>query len=183
MALLAPPSKASASETAQMYFELGRFKDEIRAQSIAGRLADAGFHTTVVEKGHLWLNRYQVLVGPYHQEQETAKVERELLSRGYKPRPFERGSRSFMFSPGLMLNGIRLPGGDFTISWESYLTHATVKFIQRNDVCTVAQGRWVQRSKRYSVNEFEYVKNPDGSRTLLEVHFSGLDRALAFGNT
>jgi hypothetical protein len=166
-----------------MYFELGRFKDETLAHSIADRLAEAGFPASVVEKGHLWLNRYEVLVGPYDEEDKSAKAESELVSRGYKPRPLERGSRSFIFTVSLMLNGTSLPGGDFTISWESYLTHAMVKFIQDNGVRTIARGRWVQRSKRYSSNEFVYLQNPDGSRTLTEIHFLGLDRALAFGNT
>ena len=179
---IAPPAKASTSSTTEMYFELGRFKDQMLAQSVSEKLVQSGFRTKVLEKGHLWLNRYQVLVGPYSQEEETAKAERELLSRGYKPRPYERGSRDFSLSSGLMLNGIRLPGGDFTISWESYLTHAIVKFIQGNDFSTTARGRWVQRGTRYFENEFVYLKNADGSRTLVEVHFSGLDRALAFGN-
>jgi hypothetical protein len=176
------PSKGGTNETRQMYFELGRFKEASLAQSLADKLSQAGFHTTVREKGRLWLNRYQVLVGPYSQEEETAKAEHELVSRGYKPRSFERGSRSFMFSSSLLLNGTRLPGGDFTITWESYLTHAMVKFMQGNAVRTTMEARWVQRGKRYLWNEFVYLKNPDGSRTLVELHFSGLDQALAFSN-
>jgi hypothetical protein len=33
---------------------------------------------------------------------------------------------------------------------------------------------------KYWRDEFVYERNRDGSRSLLEIHFSGLDRALVF---
>jgi hypothetical protein len=45
---------------------------------------------------------------------------------------------------------------------------------------TTTRGHWVKRERRFSANEFVYMKNPDGSKTLVEIHFSGLDQALVF---
>ena len=163
-----------------MYFDLGRFKDGLLAHKMSDRVAQLGLRTTVIQKGHFWINSYQVLVGPYSNEEEETRIQNDLLSHGYKPRPFERGSRDFMFSSRVSLNGSRLPVGDFTISWESYVADARVKFAQGRDVIATTDGKWMKRPQKYSRNEYVYVRNGDGSRTLLEIHFSGLNRALVF---
>jgi len=164
----------------QMYFELGKSKDELWARNLSDKVAELGIHASVVQKGHLWMNAYHVLAGPYSDQQEATKTHKTLLSHGYKPRPFERGSRSFVFGSSLTLNGSKLPVGDFTISWESYVTAAKVKFEQGNGVVATADGRWIQRPRRYEHNEIVYQRNGNGSRILLEIHFSGQDRALVF---
>ncbi len=163
---------------AQMYFDLGKFKDELWARNLGDKLTQLGLQTSVLQRGHLWMNSYQVLVGPYGNEEQATKIHHDLLSRGYKPRPFERGSRNFLFGSAMTLNGAQLPVGDFTISWESYVTDAKVKFAQGNDVVATADGRWMKQPWRYEHNEFVYVKGNNGSRALVEIHFSGLDRAL-----
>jgi cell division protein FtsN len=166
-----------------MYFDLGRFKDELRADNIRSELAKLGLHANIVPRGHLWMNSYQVLVGPYNKEDEAKRVRKDLVSQGYKPRPFERGSRNFIFGSGLTLNGTRLPIGDLTISWESYVTEANVKFAQADYVLATANGRWIKQTLRYQHNELVYLRTANGSRILLEIHFSGLDRALVFRNS
>jgi hypothetical protein len=173
-------AEASAVSLPQMYFELGKFKDELRARELGDKMAQLGLRPSVVQKGHLWMSAFYVLVGPYSNEEEATRTHKNLLSHGYKPRPFERGSRSFTFSSGLTLAGTRLPVGDFTINWESYVTDAKVKFAQGNYVLATADGQWVKRPARYQRNEYVYIKTGNGSRLLREIHFSGLDRALVF---
>ena len=173
-------AEASAVSLPQMYFELGKFKDELRAREVGDQMAQLGLRQSVVQKGHLWLSAFYVLVGPYSNEEEATRTHKNLLSHGYKPRPFERGSRSFTFISGLTLAGTRLPVGDFTINWESYVTDARVKFAQGNYVLATADGQWVKRPARYQRDECVYVKTGNGSRLLREIHFSGLDRALVF---
>jgi hypothetical protein len=163
-----------------MFFELGKFKDEQRARDLGDRVSQLGLHPSVVQKGHLWMNAFYVLVGPYGNPEEAARTHKDLLSHGYNPRPFERGSRSFTFISGLTLAGATLPVGDFTINWESYVTDAKVKFAQGNSVLATASGQWVKRPARYQRDEYVYVKSGNGSRLLREIHFSGLDRALVF---
>jgi hypothetical protein len=201
-----PPSVASASETGtkapqhqtdglqtqtslvgvasplQMFFDLGKFKQQSLAQDLSDRVAQLGLRTSVVPRGHLWMNSYQVLVGPYINEQEEKTINTDLLSHGYRPRPFERGSRDFSFRSKVSIERTRLPVGDVGISWESYLTDAKVKFTHERDLLATASAKWMKRPKKYSDNEYVYQNQPDGSRPLIEIHFAGLDRALVFSN-
>jgi hypothetical protein len=39
----------------------------------------------------------------------------------------------------------------------------------------------VKREVKYPRDAYVYRKNPDGSRTLLEIHFGGMRQALVFG--
>jgi len=175
-----PARNSDAALLPQMYFELGKSKDELWARNLSDKVAGLGIHATVVQRGHLWMNAYHVLAGPYSDQQQATNTHKTLLSHGYKPRPFERGSRSFIFGSALTVNGSKLPVGDFTISWESYVTDAKVKFEQGNGIVATADGRWIQRPQRYEHNEIVYQRNGNGSRILLEIHFSGQDRALVF---
>jgi len=176
-------SDATAVSLPQMYFEIGKFKDEMWAQNLSDKVAQLGLRPSVIKRGHLWMNSFYVLVGPYGNQEEATRTHKDLVSHGYKPRPFERGSRSFSFISALTLEGARLPVGDFTITWESYVTDAKVKFAKGSDVLATADGQWVNRPWRYQCNEYLYVKSSNGSRLLREIHFSGLDRALVFRNS
>src|SRR5216684_1196973 len=173
-------SEATAVSLPQMYFELGKFKDEVWAHDLSDKVAQLGLRPSVIQKGHLWMNSFYVLVGPYGNQEEATRTQKDLVSHGYKPRPFERGSRSFSFVSALTLEGARLRVGNFTITWESYVSDAKVKFAQGSDVLARADGQWVKRAWRYQRNEYVYVKSSNGSRLLREIHFSGLDRALVF---
>jgi hypothetical protein len=172
-------SGESAGATSEMYFEVGKFKDALWAYKATDKLAQLGFHATVNQKGHLWMNAYYVLVGPYVDDQAEG-ARKNLVSRGYKPRAFERGSRNFRLRSSLTLNGTQMPDGDCIVSWESYSTHAIVKFVQNNYVGATADGKWVKRAVRYERDAFVYRKNDDGSQTLLEIQFAGMSQALVF---
>jgi hypothetical protein len=173
----------NADATSEMYFEIGKFKDPLQAHDTTDRLAQLGFPATAVQKGHLWRNSYHVLVGPYEDENKAKVTNQDLVSRGFKPRPFERGSRSISFRSGLTLNGARAPVGDYTVSWESYVTDASVKLLHDNSVVATADGRWVKRDVKYAHDAYVYRRNLDGSRTLLEIHFGGMSQALVFGKS
>jgi hypothetical protein len=136
-----------------------------------------------LHRGHLWTNSYQVLVGPYGNEAEAELAHANLVSRGFKPRSYERGSRSLRFSSGLTVNGARLPVGDFVISWESYVPDAIVKFEKEGSVIGTTDGKWVRRGVKYADGAVVYRKNSDGSRTLLEIRFAGMSRALVFSKS
>lgn len=164
----------------QMFFDLGKFKQQALAQDFRDQVAQLGFPTSVVQRGHLWMNSFQVLVGPYISEVEEKKINSELLSRGYKPRPFERGSHDISFRSRVSIERTRLPVGDFHIGWESYVTDAKVKFTMGGDEIVSTSGRWMKRGRKYANNEYVYLNQPDGSRPLVEIHFAGLDRALVF---
>jgi hypothetical protein len=61
------------------------------------------------------------------------------------------------------------------------VTDAVVKFEKDGNLVGTAEGRWVKRDAKYEANAIVYQRNVDGSRTLLEIRFSGMSRALVFG--
>lgn len=164
----------------EMFFDLGKFKEQESAKQQGEKLKQQGFPTNVVSRGHLWMNSYHLLVGPFSDEQQKQKVQSDLTSYGYKPRPFERGSRNIALRSNVMVDRSRLPIGYVTIDWESYVGDARVQFKQVNSVIATAEAKWLKRPHKYSQNEYVYENSANGSHPLLEIHFAGLDRALVF---
>jgi PilZ domain/SPOR domain len=172
--------KESAASSSAGYFEVGKFKENLLADKVADNLGQLGFHASVVQKGRLWMNSYSVLVGPYGDNQNAEAARKDLVLHGFNPRAFERGARDFMFPLVLTLNGTQVPIGDYTISWESYSPDAVVKFVQNYYVVATAEGKWMKRDVTYHNNAVVWRKSADGSRTLLEIRFGGMSRALVF---
>ena len=176
---ISPPSSRA---DIQMFFDLGQFKKNWMARDFSNRVAQLGIGTTVVQRGHLWMTSYQVLAGPYNNQAAEAQIKNELLSHGYKPRAYERGTRDFSFRSRVSVNRSPLPTGDFGIAWESYVTDTKVKFMQGRYLVAAVDGRWVPSVEKFSNNEYVYRNQPDGSKPLLELHFAGMDRALVLHN-
>ena len=171
----------NADSARELYFEVGKFKNAFQAHDESDKLAQLGFPVTAVQKGFLWTNSVHILVGPYSDEEKAKVTQDNLRSDGFKPRPFEKGWRTFTFISTVTLNGARTPEGDYTISWESYIGDANVKLTRNNSVVATADGKWVKRETKYPRDAYVYRRNADGSRTLLEIHFGGMRQALVFG--
>lgn len=169
---------SNAESISEMFFEVGRFKDKKQAATTTDKLAQLGFPTNAVQKSHLWASSYHVLVGPYGNTDAATATHKSLVSYGFKPRPFERGSRDLNLRSPLKLNGTAIPVGECTVNWESYVSDATVRFVRENSVITTAQGRWVSRDTRNDTDAYVYRRNPDGSKTLLEIRFAGMRQVL-----
>jgi PilZ domain/SPOR domain len=176
-------TEEDARSSSARFLEVGKFHDVIWADKATDRLTQLGFHAIVIHRGHLWMNSYQVLVGPYGSEAEAEAAHQNLVSRGFKPRSYETGSRTFTFLSGLTVNGTHMPVGDLVISWESYVPDAIVKFEKDGSVLGTTEGKWVRRGVKYENDAVVYRKNSDGSRTLLEIRFAGMSQALVFGKS
>ena len=163
----------------EMYFEVGKFKEQQPAGNVTDKLTQLGFHALVTQKSRFWGSFYYILVGPYDNDREAKAAHKSLASRGFKPRAFERGSRAFSFTSVLMLNGARIPAGDCSIRWESYSSLVVVQFVQKNDI-VATEGKWARRDVQYNQSAYAYTKNSDGSRNLVEIRFAGMSRALVF---
>lgn len=164
----------------QHFFDLGKFRQQQAAQDLSERVTQLGMRSNVVNKGHLWMSSYQVLVGPYLTESEEKKIHGDLSTNGIKALPFERGSRGFAFRSNLSVGGSRLPVGELSITWETYVSEAKVKFMQDGSLIASANASWSNRPQKFAHNEYVYENGGGNSRPLLEVHFAGLDRALVF---
>jgi hypothetical protein len=139
-----------------------------------------GFPATVIQWNRFWGKSFQVLVGPYGSDREAEAAHKDLASLGLTPRSYERGKRDFSLPLALKVGGTHLPVGDCVVSWESYTPNAIVKFEYDRGGNVTVEGTWVKRGARYTQNAFVYVKNRDGSRTLVEIRFSGMGQALVF---
>ena len=175
--------EASIELTSERYLEVGKFKERFRADETTDRLGQLGFPAIVTQRGHLWMSSYYVLVGPYGNDREVKAADKGLMSRGFKPRTFERGSRNFSSRSGFKLNGIPVPSGDYSISWESYASDAVVKFEDKRSVVITTEGKLIRGPSWHYYNAFVYIINADGSRTLLEVRFAGTNQTLVFGKS
>jgi cell division protein FtsN len=180
-AFIEPSATPNTDNTpTEMYFEVGRFKDELSAKGTKDKLAQLGFPAAVIHKSRLWSNAYRVVVGPYTDDAEAKIGQKSLVSRGFSPQPFERGSRDFNLSYALTLNGKSMPVGECIIRWESYSSNVVVQFIRGKDVAATVDAKWVKRAVHYDRPAFVYIKGGDGSRNLAEVRFAGMNRALVF---
>jgi hypothetical protein len=177
------PSKAgSIGMHSEKYLEIGRFKEKLLADQMTFHLSHLGFPATVIQRGRLFGKSYQVLVGPYETGLEAEAIHKNLTSRGFTPRSYERGKtgkRDFSLPPALKVGGTHLPVGYCTISWESYSPNAIVKFEDVTGTSVTVEGKWVKGENPY--NAVVYLKNRDGSGTLLEIRFNRMGQALVFG--
>jgi hypothetical protein len=171
------------ASTSELYFDVGKFKNQSQAHFEIDKLSQLGFPATAVQKGFLWANSYHILVGPYSDEERAKATRQSLMSSGFKPRPFERGSRAFSLSSEVKVNGTRTPAGDYIISWESSLDDASVKLLHNDYPVATANGRWVKHDAKFPRDAYVYRRNADGSRTLLELRFGGTRQSLVFGKS
>jgi len=174
-------TEEDARSSSTQFLEIGKFHDSMWADKATEKLKQLGFHAIVIHRGRFLTRSYQVLVGPYGSEAEAKAAQVKLVSRGFKPRSYERGSRTFTFPFRLTVNGTQMPVGDFVISWD-YIPDAIVKFEKDGSVLGTTEGKWVRRGAKYEDNAVVWTgKNSDGSRTLLEIRFAGMSQALVFG--
>ena len=176
------PSKTNGTTLGpEKFLEVGRFKERLLADGAITRLTRFGFPASVVPRSHLFSRTYQVLVGPYGTDPEAEAVHNDLAAKGFSPRSYERGKRDFTLPKGLQMNGKQLPAGFCVISWESYAPDAIVRFDNDRDSNVTLQGRWVKQSNKFPQDAVAYLRNADGTRTLVEIRFGGMAEALVFG--
>ena len=164
------------------YFDVGRFRDELRARSTTDDLAHAGFHAIVIHKHVLWMNSYEVLAGPYRDPGEAQIAIKNLHSHGFKTHSLPRRSRDLTLLPSDKPY-TDVPAEDFIVSWEAYGGEVTVNFVKAGDTVAKAQGRWVRRPIKYDYDAIEYKLNDNGSRTLLGIRFRGANQAIVLPTT
>jgi hypothetical protein len=164
----------------EKYLEVGKFKEKPLADKTISELSQLGFPASVIPWNRLLGKSYRVLVGPYESDGEAEEVHKDLASRGFTPRSYERGKRDFKLPEALKVGGTSLPVGYCVVSWESYIPNAVVKIEDERGRNVTLDGTWVKRDTKYTENAIAYLKNRDGSRTLVEIRFYGLGQTLVF---
>ena len=173
--------EAALGPPPEEYLEVGKYRDKQQADKTTDQLTQFGFPSVVVPKNLFWKKTYQVLVGPYSSDHQAEVAHTDLASHGFPARPFERGKRELTLHTALTLGQTGIPTGDCVIHWESYIPNTMVKIEGPGGVSVVLEGKLVNREEKYRQNSIVYIKNSDGTRTLKEFRFSGMEQALVFG--
>jgi hypothetical protein len=166
------------------YFDVGSFKDELGARSETGDLARVGIHALVIPKHRLWMNSYQVIAGPYRDGEEMQAAGANLRSHGFKTHSLPKQSRGLTLGSSTPAHGLaEAPTENLVVNWETYSPEVTVTFVKAGDTVAKAEGKWVRKTIAYDYDAIVYKQNGNGSRTLLEIWFHGMNRAVALPAT
>jgi hypothetical protein len=114
---------------------------------------------------------------PRQQEQDLAGFDSFNLNRlAWELR--DQGLRITL--PDMVLLGTPLQAGEYTFSWKSNRTTATVTVSRKNDVLATVEGTIVQRGRKHDRNAVLFSTNADGKKTIREIHLSGSSQAIVF---
>jgi serine/threonine protein kinase len=81
----ADPVPAAIPASSVSYLQVGSFKDSNWADQAVEKLTQLGFHAVSVRKSRLWMQSYQVRVGPYAEPKDLAAARQDLASQGFNP--------------------------------------------------------------------------------------------------
>ncbi len=89
---VATDAKASDADTGlsaakALYLEVGTFKDSTWADNAVEKLRQLGLHSISYRKNVLWMQSYQVRVGPYANQKDLEEARQKLVVEGFKPHP------------------------------------------------------------------------------------------------
>ena len=91
-----------------------------------------------------------------------------------------KDSRDVVLFHDASLAGTHLASGRYHVQWETHSPDAMVTFQQGKRVLATAEGKLVDRGKRYGSSEVVYSENPNGSRVIQEIRFAGSSEVIVF---
>jgi hypothetical protein len=171
--LVTPYTNSSAGK----YFDVGKFRDGLRANHVMDELRQLGIRAMIVHTHTLWMNSFHILAGPYSNEGEMEPARHSLESHGFDPRVLQNKSRHFSLPP-MTLYGTDLTIRDCIITWELNSPDATIEFIHKGNVVATSKGRWEKRDFEFKTDAVVSRENERGPETLLEIQRAGMDQDL-----
>jgi hypothetical protein len=99
-----------------------------------------------------------------------------VLAKKDPPRPFR-------LPAVVTLNGAQVPVGIYELTLETQGSAVRVTLLKDGEFVATAPGVWVKTGIKYSEDEALLRVNPEGSRSLLEIRFAGVAKAIAFDDT
>ncbi len=177
-----PSGEKESGVPPEEYLEVGKYNDKLQADKTADQLTQFGFPFLVVPKNLFWKRSYQVLAGPYASDHEAEVAHTDLTAHGFPTRPFERGKREVTLHSALTLGRSEIPTGDCVIRWESYVPNAMVRIEGPRGETVILEGKVANRVEHYRDSAVVFTRNQDGSRTLREFRFSGMNQVLVFSS-
>jgi len=93
---------------------------------------------------------------------------------------FANNARNVTLHHDMVLLGTPLQAGEYAISWASHSATATVTVSRKKDVLATAEGKLVERGKKYDRNAILFDTNADGTNTIREIRLGGSSQAIVF---
>jgi hypothetical protein len=78
------------------------------------------------------------------------------------------------------LGGSHLASGSYKVQWVTHSPEATVSFMHKSKVMATAEGKVVDRGKRYASNMVVYLHTDNGGREIQELRFEGSSQVIVF---
>ncbi|MGA2982425.1 MAG: hypothetical protein ABSG32_01350 [Terriglobia bacterium] len=93
-----------------------------------------------------------------------------------------KDSRDVRLNYDATVAGSHLASGVYNIKWETHSPQATVSFLQGNKVVATAEGKVVDRGKKYQDNQIVYNEAGNGGRKIQEIRFRGSSEVIVFND-
>ena len=91
-----------------------------------------------------------------------------------------KDSRNVVLHYDATVAGSHLASGNYNVQWQTHSPEATVTFMRGSKVVATAEGKVVDRGKKYLSNEVVYNLTPDGGRVIQEIRFRGSSEVIVF---
>ncbi len=89
-------------------------------------------------------------------------------------------ARSLTLPAVMVVNGVRLNPGEYTLIWEVTRSRTSVSFANDTQRLATVPARLVPGKKQYTRNTLVCGRDADGTYVLREIHFTGPGRAIVF---
>lgn len=89
---------------------------------------------------------------------------------------------SVAFTDSVTINGTQLPAGDYSLKWEGSGDNVQLSVLKGSHVMVTTPARLVDLKESANNTSTIVTNNPDGSRSVTEIRFSGKKYALDLGN-
>ena len=93
-----------------------------------------------------------------------------------------KNERKLAITNDALVSGKMLRAGKYNVGWVSQSRQATITFYSGKEALTTVEGKWVDRRSEYKQDMVMYANHPDGSKSIVEIHFAGMSRALVLGS-
>lgn len=88
--------------------------------------------------------------------------------------------RPLFLDRGITLNGVEVPRGMYSLSIDAQGSSVTATLLNEGKFVACGHGSWVKHGVKYTQDAVLLRVNPDGSRSLVEIRLSGLNKTIVF---
>jgi hypothetical protein len=93
-----------------------------------------------------------------------------------------RKGHMLYFSLPILVNGVKVPAGIYSVSLETHESTALVTISKDGKFVAGAKGNWVKQGEKFADNAVLLRVNSDGSRSLVELRLSGTKETIVFAD-